>query len=420
MSLYKRFQPWIIWSLSAAFFFCEYFARVDAGVVLDQLMSALNATSGELGSLGAYFYYPYIVMQIPVGLLVDRYGPRRWLSAAAFVSAVGAMIFAVATVLMVAKAGRFLIGLGASFAFVSTIKLATIWFDQKKWGLLSGLTQGSGMLGAALGAGGFAFLVHQFTWRYAMLGVAAVLLIFSLLIYVFVRDKKAHLLSHVVSMDSVSLPITQALKVVLCSQQSWANALYAGFLYAPTAALGEFWGMTFFHHVYSISKIDAGLMMSAIFIGWAIGGPSVGWLSDKLKTRKKLMSVSAMMSLLILSFVLYGPTLSEWVLLLGMFLYGISNTGVALSYAVAGESHSKAVVGMSVAFTNMVSILIGAIMQPVMGLMLDHFWSGKMEHHLRIYSRYAYHEVLFILPCALVIALLCLCFVKESYPEREL
>lgn len=419
MSFYKRLQPWLIWSLSAAFFFCEYFARVDAGAMLDQLSAALNATSGELGQLGAFFYYPYIVMQIPVGLLVDQHGPRRWLSGAALVSSIGAMVFAFSTHLYAAKCGRFLIGFGASFAFVSTIKLATIWFDKRKWGLLAGLTQGAGMLGAALGAGGFAFLVQWLTWRYAMACVALVLLVFAVLIAFFVRDQRKGVRSYGTNETSAALSIPQSLKCILRSRQSWANALYAGFLYAPTAALGEFWGMTFFHHVYAIPRVDAGLMMSAIFIGWAMGGPIVGWLSDRIQNRKKLMMLSAVMSLFILLFVISGPKLPESVMFFFMLCYGISNTGVALAYAVAGESHSSSLVGMSVAFTNMVSILIGAVLQPLMGIMLDSFWQGATLHHIRLYPRGAYHDVLLLLPASLLLAFISLLFVKESYSKSK-
>jgi len=415
MSFYKKIQPWFIWFLAASFFFCEYFARVDAGVMLDQLMQTFHVSAFAIGNLGAFFYYPYIIMQIPVGLLVDRFGPRRWLAGAAMVSAIGSVFFAVAHVFYLAQLGRFLIGLGAAFAFVSAVKLATIWFDHKRLGLLVGLTQGAGMLGAALGSGFFATLVEILGWRGAMNLVSLVLAVFSILIFLFVKDKRSSLLGHVVSIDQASLPFLDGLFIVLRSKQSWCNALYAGFLYAPTAALGEFWGVSFFRHIDALSLQYAGLLMGAIFIGWALGGPLIGACSDQLKSRKPLMFVSVLMSLLLLCVLLLVAHLSFYLLLILMFSYGFFNTGVAIAYAVAGEIHDLSVVGMSVAFTNMVSILIGALLQPVIGLLLDHYWKGGMLHGFKVYPVSAYYHVLLMLPVTLLVSLLFLFFIKESY-----
>ncbi len=415
MKFYSKIQPWVIWFLAAAFFFCEYFARVDAGVMLDQLMHTFQASATTIGNLGAFFYYPYIVMQIPVGLLVDKYGPRRWLAAAALASAGGSALFAFAYVISMAELGRFMVGLGSAFAFVSAVKLATIWFDSKKLGLLVGLTQGAGMLGAALGTGVFSLLVMRWGWRGAMNSVALILFVFALLIYWLVKDKSDHKQYSVDTADNTKHHISDNLKLVLSSKQSWFNALYAGFLYAPTAALGEFWGVSFFHHMYSFSIQQSGLLMGAIFIGWALGGPCMGWLSDRMKCRKPLMLLSVASSLVLLTLLFFGSQWSYHALLCLMFFYGVSNTGVALAYAVAGELHGAGVVGMSVAFTNMASILIGALLQPVIGLLLDHEWTGRLHHGVRIYSSVAYHDVLFILPCCLVISCIFAILVRESY-----
>ncbi len=155
--------------------------------------------------------------------------------------------------------------------------------------------------------------------------------------------------------------------------------------------------------------------MGTIFIGWAIGGPLIGAFSDKLKSRKPLMFVSVVVSLLLLLVVMFVPHLHFIVLFVLMFLYGLFNTGVATAYAVAGEIHDLSVVGMSVAFTNMVSILIGALLQPLMGLLLDLNWHGQMLSGTKVYPQVAYSHAMWLLPCALVISFLFLLFVKESY-----
>src|SRR5688572_11451641 len=138
--------PWIVWGLAAAFFFSEYFARVAPGVMVPDLMRDFKVTALTLGSLSAFFYYAYVGMQVPVGILVDRFGPHRLLTVATVLCSAGCLLFASAQSVSLAEAGRFLMGFGASFAFVGTLKLAAVWFPASQFGLLAGLTQALGML----------------------------------------------------------------------------------------------------------------------------------------------------------------------------------------------------------------------------------------------------------------------------------
>ena len=236
MKSIRQYRSWFMWLLGAGFFFCEYFARVDPSVMIDNLMLTFNVHYAAVGSLSAYFYYPYILMQLPVGLILDRYSTRRWLGGAAMVSAAGALWFGCASHLWMAKAGRVLIGFGASFAFVGTMKIASMWFPSRRMGLMAGLTQASGMLGAAFGEGVFIYIVAAVGWRRTLLLIAAILLFFGIMILMLVRDKKKD--SEEQEIMS-SRAIWTGLKTVLSSGQSWAVALYAGLLYAPTAALAE-------------------------------------------------------------------------------------------------------------------------------------------------------------------------------------
>ncbi len=412
MTSTKRFLPWFMWFLAAGFFFAEYFARVDPGVMVDYLMSSFKVGAAAVGGLSAYFYYPYVLMQIPVGILLDRHGPKRWLYIAAFVSSVGALTFGLAQSLWVIKFGRCLIGFGASFAFVGALKIANMWFDRSRLGLLSGLTQAAGMLGAAVGTFIFVPIVANLGWRATLYLIAAILLLFSILFFLFIKDKPDSMVNaaaETTSHESVSV----SLKRVLKNSSSCLNALYAGFLYAPTAALGELWGVSFFHHLHGVSDELAGLMVAAIFIGWTVGGPWVGYFTDLVGCRRKLMFLSPLLSMLMLLIIIYIPSLTPALMLVLLFFYGVSNTGVALAYAVAGELHPPKFAGISIAFTNMMSIMVGALFQPLMGWILDKQWTGAISHGLRIYSRQEYVHTLTILPISLLLAFILVFFIKD-------
>jgi MFS family permease len=401
----KSWQPWCFWLLGASFFFFEYFARVDPSGMLLQLQQYFHLNSEELGVLSAYFYIPYVLMQIPVGLLVDRHGPKRWLALAALVSAIGALVFSFSAHLWQAKCGRLLIGLGASFAFVGTLRIVTIWFDRSRFGFFAGLTQGVGMLGAAAGVGIMPLLISRWGWQDIMFSVGILLALFAVMILLFVREKPIVNDSSAIG-ETGRVSLTQNMKTIFKSKMSWANAVYAGLLYAPTAALGELWGTRFYHHVFGFTRQDSAIIISCIFIGWAIGGPVAGWLSDRFQQRKSIMILSVCFSWFILMLVFLYPHMSMPLMCACMFLYGLFNFGVAIAYAVAGELHANACAGLSIAFTNMLSIVIGASLQPLMGWLIDvlsHYYSDRMT----------YLSVMLILPVCLFFSFICVLFLKE-------
>ena len=321
-------RAWVVWGLAAAFFFAEYFARVAPGVMAPELMRAFKVRAFSLGELSAFFYYAYVGMQLPVGALIDRYGPRILLSLMAGLCGLSCLLFAYSNVLIVAELSRFFMGIGAAFAFVGALKLARNWFPSSQFGMLAGATQALGMFGAAVGEGPVSVLVQQLGWQYTIDLIGFVLISLALLILFVVRDQPQQV-GEMRSQQSVSLWC--GLRVVIKHKPCWINGLFAGFLYAPTAAFAELWGPSYLHQVYHMQPELAATAISLIFIGFAISSPMVGWVSDRLKRRKPVMMSSAVLSLLFISLVLYCPHLSVTALMLLLFLYGMSNVAVAIS-----------------------------------------------------------------------------------------
>lgn len=409
------FSPWLVWGLGAAFFFAEYFARVAPSVMVPDLMRDFRVDALTLGSLSAFFYYAYVGMQMPVGVLVDRYGAHRLLTIMSVVCGAGCLLFASAQNVFTADMGRFLMGFGAAFAFVGSLKLAAVWFPATRFGLLAGLTQALGMLGAAVGQAPMSFAVTHLGWRMTMFVIAIIFLILAFCIWLIVRDRPTNLLvDHVPPASDQN--VLGGLRRVLKNPQSWWNALYVGLLYAPTAAIAELWGVTFLAQNYHLSLHVAASIISLIFIGWGVGGPLIGWLSDKILRRKIIMLLSAICCFFFLLLLLYLPASTPVsILLLTGFLYGVSNTGVATSYAVASEINPREIAGTSVAFANMASVIIGAFFQPIIGWILDLNWDGKMLNGAPVYSVHAFHMAFLQLPICLILCFIAGFFIKETY-----
>ena len=403
---------WLIWGLAATFYFSDYMARVAPTVMHRFLQMDFGINEAGFGILTASFYIPYILMQIPVGLTVDRVSVRYILTLMSLATALGCVVFGLANGLMVASIGRMLIGFSAAFAFISALRLATSWFPPAMLGLLAGLTQALGMLGGAAGQMPVSFLVGAVGWRHSMLIIAFVFIILAGLLYQYVQDRPN--IKPFALKKETSLTILESLRIILSNRQTWINALYAGFLYAPSAVLGEAIGPAYLQYGRGMPVHAAAFATGLIFIGWVFGGPLSGWFSYNIGRRKPMMIASAMCGLSIMLILIYYPNLSTVSVYFLLFLFGFTNTGVAIAYAVSTELHERVVVGTAIAFTNMASIFVGASAQPLVGRLVDYI-SGPRGYHVELLALSDFQFGLRILPVCSLIALILAFLVKETY-----
>ena len=407
---------WLIWGLAAAFYFSDYLARVAPGVMHRFLQIDFGINEVGFGTLTASFYIPYILMQIPVGLTVDRISIRWILTVMSLITAFGCCVFGLADGLMTASIGRMLIGFSAAFAFISALRLATSWFPPAMLGLLAGLTQALGMLGAAAGEAPVSFLVGTVGWRHSMLIIAFLFIALAALLYQYVQDKPGTKARELKFENRLS--ILSSLRIVLSHRQTWLNAFYAGFLFAPTAVIGEAIGPAYLQYGRGLGAHAAAFATGLIFIGWGIGGPLSGWLSDKIGRRKPFMIVSAICGVVFSTIFVFCPTMSETTAYLIFFAFGLTNTGVAIAYAVSTEIQDRNVVGTSIAFTNMASIFVGALMQPLVGRLVDQI-SGSRAYDVKNLVLSDFQFGLRILPLCSIVALLLAFTIKETYCKPQ-
>ncbi len=405
---------WLVWGFAASFYFSDYMARVALSVMHRDLQLAFGMNETQFGILSASFYVPYVLMQIPVGLMVDRMSIRWTLTVMSLFTAVACCIFGLANGLLMASLGRMLIGFTAAFAFISALRLATSWFPATMMGLLSGLTQAVGMLGAASGQAPVSFLVAGVGWRHTMLVIAALFVVLEAFLCQFVRDtprSKSCGASHV---KSEVLGVFASLRIALGESQTWINALYAGFVFAPTVVIGEALGAAYLEFGRGLNAHAAAFTVGLIFIGWGVGGPLAGLLSDKIGRRKPIMVGSACCSLLLISWVVFAPSISQATAYTLFFIFGLTNTGMAIAYAVSTELHHRSVVGITIAFTNMTSIFIGALFQPLVGHMIDTA-AGVRAYNLEKLTLSDFQFGLYLLPLCSAVALILSVLVKETY-----
>ena len=405
---------WLIWGLAATFFFTDYMARVAPSVMHRALQVDFSINEVGFATLTAFFYVPYIAMQIPVGLTVDRIKIRYLLTVMSLITAAGCIVFGLATNLTTASFARVLIGFSAAFAFTSALRLATAWFPAKMLGLLAGLTQALGMLGASAGQAPLSFLVSGVGWRNSMHIIAAIFVVLAALLYMYIQDGPKGCKKTDKSKIKEKYTIWQSMAAVLSNKQTWLNGLYAGFLYGPSTVIGESIGPAYLEYGRGMSKHTAAFAVSLIFIGWVFGGPFAGFISDKIGRRKPCMIASAVFGLIFTSIFVFSKNLSPSMTYLVFFLFGLTNSGVVIAYAVSTEINKRWVIGTAIAFTNMLSIFVGASLQPLVGYMVDYV-SGGRGYNVETLLLSDFQFGLKILPVSSLIALILAMLVKETY-----
>ncbi len=419
---YRR--PYVVWFLGAFFFFVDYVLRVSSSVLTPVLMEKFQTTAFAIGGFSACFYYAYISMQIPVGILVDRFNPKRLLIMASIICAISALIFAEMNNLFIGFFSRFLTGFGASFAFVGTMKLISIWFKPERFAFLAGLTQAFGMLGAMVGQGPMAAIYHSIGWRMSMYGFFVLFLLISLLMMLFINDRYNHLAAKDSSAHH-EVKVWESIKLIFSNSQSWFNCLFIGLLYAPSACFGEQWGVSFLSRCQGISIESAGHEVGMMFVGLAIGCPVLGWVSDQMQRRLVVMRVSAIACFIFLTIVIYGGSqpmhelLNPAIYTVVLFLYGFFNSGIVISYAMASEINPRQLTGLALGVTNMASVIIGATMIPVVGFILDKLWTGTMLNKLHVFGVKEYQIAFSTLPIGLLICFFITFFIKETYCKPQ-
>lgn len=408
----------LMWSLGALFYFYQFILQVSPNVMLPELMKDFQVNASTLGHLGAVYFYAYAVMQIPVGILLDRYGPHRCLTIAAFSCALGSLLFGFATSFAAAEVARFIIGLGSAFAVVGTLTLAGNWFPINRFATLNGLLIAIGMIGAVVGEAPLELLVEKIHWQSTLLLLGSVGILLSVLLGLLLRDKPETCSQEIVSATTENKSLTAAIKdliPILKKPQSWTIALYGGLMFAPTAAIGAHWGVAFFTTTFGFKRAVAAGITSLVFIGWAIGSPFFGAYSDKIKKRKPPMYFGSICALISFTALLYLPQAQSWLVGLLLLSFGIFSSGFLPSYSAIRESHPRKNSATALGFMNMINTLGVAAAIPIIGSLVDMLWDGRMQQGLPVYSPSDYHYAFLALPASIALSLLILPFIKETH-----
>lgn len=410
------FRAWVIWLLSAIFMCYKYAIEVSPSVMANDLMKEFSLTGAEMGNLASSYFYAYMIMQIPAGILIDRWGARKVTTVAIILCAIGALLFSRADGIFIACVGRFIMGTGAAFAAINCLKLVANWFPTKRFAFMAGLMMTVGMLGAVGGQAPLSQLISHLGWRGTMEVWAIGGAILMVLFFLIVRDQAPR--HRHVDLIPERPPILKNLRSILRNPQAWYLSFYSGFAFAPVSAFGGLWGIPFLKESFHLSTEVAARGSSLIFIGFAVGAPIFGWISDRIRKRCPVMYWGTIVATLSLATVLYVPSIPLLLAYFSLFIFGFAISSFLLCFTMIKEIHYAALAATSISFMNGFDSLFVAASNPLTGKLLDLCWEGVVVDGARSFSVGAYRYSLFILVVFLVFSLIFLRFVKENHCKQ--
>lgn len=417
--------------LSAIFYCYEYYLRVAPSVMSAELKASFLLSDAAFGHLAAFFYYAYTPMQIPVGMLMDKFGPRRILTIACVFCVLGTYLFASTQIILLAQIGRFMVGFGSAFAYVGVLKISNDWLPPKYYAFMAGFTTALGMAGAMSGELTMASMVSTVGWQATLMYSVYVGIALTFILWFVLKDKQ-HKPGHSLQKNNVSseihnktilknkndtIGIFQGLKEMSKSRTMWINGLIGCLTFLPLSAFAELWAVPFLQAV-GFSKPDAAMGSSMIFLGFALGGPCFGVLSEMIKSRRIPLLLGSFISAFFLFLVILLPNTSKLWMYSLLFLSSFFASVEILVFAVSNDINRKEVSGTAAAFTNMVVMLGGVVLPPLIGKLLDNSQVLSTTTGLSSVGSDSYGAALIVLPMALVLAGLLSIWLRESY-KRE-
>jgi MFS family permease len=410
-----KYLPWLMVVLALSFYCYESLLRVSPSVMRMEIMLNYSIDAGTFSSLIAFYYYIYTPMQLFVGVLMDRYGPRKLLTIASLACGVGSYLFVLTNNLLLGEAGRLLIGFGSSFAFVGVLKIASIWLPENKFALISGSTMALGMVGGLIGDTMLTSVVIAEGWKLTMLYAALLGVILAVLIIVIFKDKKIDASEHLEV--STFTDVFAGLKKLLCNSQTWIIGAIGCFMWFPIAIYAEAWGVGHLQDVMGYKIENATFAVGMIFLGMACGGPCVGACADYFQKRKIIVMIGAFLTFIVSSFLIYYDNLSVNSVYALCFFFGFFNSPQVLVFPMAKAITDKHSVGSALALVNMFVMLAGVI-QPITGYLLRHIGGNAMQS--LIYSKHAYHVALAIIPASLVLTIFLALLLKDDFKNSDI
>ncbi len=408
---------WAVFAVLSAIYFFVYFHRMSSAVIAKELMDEFSVGAVAMGVMSSAYFYPYAILQIPVGFLSDTAGTRKTATAFTFIAFAGALMFGMAGSFSHAVIARVLMGAGVSGVYIPAIKAFSRWFRKQEFASITGIILAVGNFGALSASYPLAMMVIFFGWRFSFVLIAVITLILAILCWLIVRDSPESMgLESVVEYENSGgkSDLRKGFLRVISNRYFWLLAIWFFFEYGALAGFQGLWGGPYLVDVYHLSKSGVGEVLMMVGLGMMVGSPITGLFSDRiLKTRKFILMMWTLMFLIAwapLAFMTGRLSISTLYYI--SFLMGFSGSSLIIVFTSTKELFPLEITGIATSLVNIFPFVGAAVFQTIMGYILDLY--GAIDG---AYPPSAYSMAFKFCFIAVIVSLVSSIFVIETYPS---
>lgn len=397
-------MSYIIFIIAAAFYFFDFILQVMPGIFSKELSLSFSLDAEELGRFSAVYFLAYAIMQIPAGLLYDRFGGKKILFFSTLIASVGTLMFSMSDSILVGKISRALMGGGTSCAFLGALYFILRWFPARYFATLAGAVALVGSIGAMFGEVFLAHMLNTYGWRQTTYALAICGVFIAVLIALFVKNHPHDDAEQTKLETNVNLK--QEFTYLFKHSQVWAIGIYCFLNWSVITVFASLWGVPYLKRAYDMNLTDASWGIFLVWVGVGIGSPIIGWISDSIQNRKSVLLACSLTAIISLLIILYFANLPIFVTYLALIFLGISASGTTIVFATAKDIVPVKSLNLCNGLINMLAVASALVLQPLIGVIISWLWIGKEVDNIPIYTAMTYKSALFILVITAILSLL--------------
>ncbi|RYE05916.1 MAG: MFS transporter [Rickettsiaceae bacterium] len=394
----KSYKPLVLWTFCTLFFAFQFILRLSVGILREDIIQRFAIDTAAFGTLAGYYYLGYAGMQIPLGIMLDRFNFKNVTFLSIVITSIGTLAFVVSKDWHVLLAARFIIGAGSAIGILSVAKVIKTYFAPEKHSLMIGFSFTFGLTGAVFGVTPMKLIFNHFGYDNTFYGLALVGIAigFAILMMNFTAIEPYE------DQPNSSSNFKQILKF-LCNPMILLVGLFSGLMVGSLEGFGDVWAISFFKVAYNMNSLDSNLATSCIYLGMCFGGPVLAVLADFFKSTNSIILLTGLFMTIIFIILLTVPSLSFLATSVIMFLLGIFCCYQVLILSITNRIVEKSMAGLAIATVNCINMSFGHFFHKAMSIFIEYRWDGTTENGLPIYIRQNYFDAIICIPiCCLI------------------
>ena len=383
LSALRRYR-WAIFAVLTVGYFFVYFHRISVSVVGQDIVADVG---GSIGFLSSVYYWTYTAMQIPSGVMADRFGARAASTVFLLIASIGSLVTCVGTEFWMIVLGKVMIAAGMAVVYVPLMKLVSVWFPKSDFAVLSGVVIAVGNVGAIAATGPLELMAQALGWREVFLVLGVITLVLAVLCATVIRNhpkdrglpsvEAVELSEHgtaVVESSAARIPVMKGLRIVLSGgRKFWTCALAYFLVYGSIMTFQGTWAVTYFNNVYDF-VLSASWMVTALGVGKILSTLAIGGMTSRgiIRSKRKAMiyGTSVFTVLWAVIFVFAGDIDSYWFWFVVSFAFGFFGGFMTLSFTQVKEWYPIAISGTAVSGTNIFLFLGASVCTTISGAII--------------------------------------------------